>query len=179
MDIATDDEMRCMTMSKALSEAQVLKALDIPDFRHITKDKIMSFASLLDNIEPAVAKKALEQFPEFAQMTLETLQDYRGIVEKAQDNAAASGKQCLELYNEVVQALKACLNKENLPFEEKKYYIEKMMEVAKMAEAKDTEGKLFNWKILRCGATVVVIIIGIGATLLGGKSDLHLPWAKS
>lgn len=54
-----------------------------------------------------------------------------------------------------------------------------MMEVAKMAEAKDTEGKLFNWKILRCGATVVVIIIGIGATLLGGKSDLHLPWAKS
>ena len=105
-------------MSKQLSEVQVLKALDIPDFRHITKDKVMSFASMLNNMEPEVAQKALEQFPEFAHMALEALQDYKGIVEKAQDNAAASSKLCLELYNEVIQALKACLSKEDIPFEE-------------------------------------------------------------
>lgn len=166
-------------MSKQLSEVQVLKALDIPDFRHITKDKVMSFASMLNNMEPEVAQRALEQFPEFAHMALEALQDYKGIVEKAQDNAAASSKQCLELYNEVIQALKACLSKEDIPFEEKKYYIEKMMEVAKMAEAKDTEGKQFNWKIVGSAAAAVVVVLGIGASLHGGNSDFHLPSRKS
>ncbi len=166
-------------MSKQLSEVQVLNALNIPDFRHMTKEKVMSFASMLQDMEPEVAKKALEQFPEFARMALEALQDYKGIIEKAQDAASASSKQCLDLYQEVIQALKVCLSKEELPFEEKKYYIEKMMEVAKMAEVKDTEGKQFNWRLVGAGALAVITVIGIGASLLGGKSDFHLPGKKS
>lgn len=166
-------------MSKPLSETQVLKILDIPDFRHMTKDKVMSFASMLQNMEPDVAKKALEQFPQFANMALEALKDYKGVIEKAQDSASASGKQCLELYNEVIQALKTCLATEGLPFEEKQYYIEKMMEITKMAEAKDSEGKHFNWKIVGTAAAVVVFFIGAGASLLGGNSDFHLPGKKS
>lgn len=46
-----------------------------------------------------------------------------------------------DIYNEVVTALKSCLAKDDMPFEEKKYYIEKMVEIAKMAESKDTENK--------------------------------------
>jgi hypothetical protein len=69
-------------MSNFLTERQVLNQLDIPDFRHITKDKVMSFASMLQNMEPEVAKKALGQFPEFAKMTLEILREYKGVLEK-------------------------------------------------------------------------------------------------
>ena len=54
-----------------------------------------------------------------------------------------------------------------------------MMEVAKMAEAKDTEGKQFNWKIVGSAAAAVVVVLGIGASLLGGNSDFHLPSRKS
>ena len=57
-------------MGKQLTERQVLEKLDIPDFRHITKDKVMEFASMLNKMEPDVAKKAIEQFPEFARMAL-------------------------------------------------------------------------------------------------------------
>lgn len=63
-------------MSNQLTEREVLQQLNIPDFQHITKDKIMTFASMLQNMEPEVAKKALEQFPEFAKMALEVLKDY-------------------------------------------------------------------------------------------------------
>ena len=164
-------------MTRALSEQKVLEKLGIPDFRHMTKEKVMSFASMLQDMEPEVAQKALEQFPEFTRTALEALQDYKGIIEKAQDTASASSKQCLDLYQEVIQALKVCL-KEELPFEEKKYYIEKMMEVAKMAEAKDTEGKHFNWGLVGAGALVVITAISMGASLLGGKSDFHLPSKK-
>ena len=46
-------------MNRTLSEQKVLKKLDIPDFRHLTKDKIIAFASLLPQMDTEVAKKAL------------------------------------------------------------------------------------------------------------------------
>ena len=58
-------------MSKTLTEQKVLKKLGIPDFRHMTKDKVVRFASMLPKMNPEVAKKALEQFPEFAASTKE------------------------------------------------------------------------------------------------------------
>ena len=69
-------------MSKQLSEVEVLKQLDIPDFRHMTKDKVINFASMLQNMDPEVAKKAIEQFPEFAKMSLEAFKEYRTVLEK-------------------------------------------------------------------------------------------------
>jgi glycyl-tRNA synthetase alpha subunit len=165
-------------MSDRLTEREVLKQLDIPDFRHITKDKIMTFASMLQNMEPEVAKKALEQFPEFAKMTLEVLKEYKKVMEKTLDDNAASSKQCYDIYNEVVDALKSCLAKDDLPFEERKYYIEKMMEIAKMAESKDTENKGFNWKMISLGTFAVLTVVGITASILGGNTNIKLPKPK-
>ena len=49
-------------MDRPYTEIQVLKKLDIPDFRHLTKDKVIAFATMIPGMEPEVAKKALEQF---------------------------------------------------------------------------------------------------------------------
>ncbi|WP_156951394.1 hypothetical protein [Lacrimispora aerotolerans] len=46
-------------MSETITEQKVLNKLDIPDFRHMTKDKVMGFASMLPDMDPEVAKKAL------------------------------------------------------------------------------------------------------------------------
>lgn len=63
-------------MSKTLTEKQVLKKLGIPDFRHLSKEKVMKFATMLPHMDPEVAKKALEQFPEFSKTTKEMLVEY-------------------------------------------------------------------------------------------------------
>lgn len=165
-------------MSNQLTEQDVLQQLNIPDFRHITKDKVMTFASMLQNMEPEVAKKALEQFPEFAKMTLEVLKDYKGIMEKVLDENSEGSKRCFDIYNEVIEALKSCLSKEDLPFEEKKYYIDKMIEIAKMAENKDSEDKGFNWKVITMGTLAVFTAVGIGASILGGNTNIKLPKPK-
>ena len=60
-------------MSQTLTEQKVLKKLDIDDFRHLTKDKVITMASMLDRMNPEVAKKALEQFPDFAATAKEML----------------------------------------------------------------------------------------------------------
>lgn len=71
-----------------LTEKQVLKKLNIPDFRHLSKDKIMTFFSMLPNMDSEVAKKAIEQFPTYASTVKEIVSEYKGFLEKAfADNA--------------------------------------------------------------------------------------------
>jgi len=166
-------------MSTQLTEREVLYQLDIPDFRHMSKDKVMTFVSMLNSMEPEVAKKAIEQFPEFSRMALEALQDYKGVMEKSIDANSASSKQCFDIYNEIVSALKKCLERPDLPFEETKYYIEQMKEIAQMAEAKDSENKSFLWKALVLGALTVIAVVGTGITALGGNFDFDLPKINS
>lgn len=50
-------------MSKQLTEAQVLEKLNIPDFRHLSKDNVMSFASMIQDMDPEVAKKLWSNSP--------------------------------------------------------------------------------------------------------------------
>jgi len=165
-------------VSNLLTEQQVLNQLSIPNFRHITKDKVMTFASMLQSMEPEVAKKALEQFPDFAKMALEVMHDYKAILDRAFEDNSDSMKQCYEIYNTVLITLKSCVEKDDIVFDEKKYYLDKMMEIAKMAEIKDTENKKFNWKLVAGGAAVVLAVVGIGASILGGNTNIKLPKIK-
>lgn len=162
----------------ALTEQQVLQQLDIPDFRHMSKDKVMTFVSMLSNMEPEVAEKAIEQFPQFTKMALEALEDYKHVLDQALDQNSANTKRCYDIYNDILSTLRSCVSQENIPFEQKKYYFEKMKEIAQMASEKDSENKAFIWKIIEAAAGVVLIALVIGGTLLGGSSGFNLPGKK-
>ncbi|MBO5567322.1 MAG: hypothetical protein J5934_08910 [Succinivibrio sp.] len=56
------------------------------------------------------------------------------------------------------------------------YYIEKMMEIADMANEKNSEGKAFLWKVVAVASSVASVAIALGAAALtGGRLDLNLP----
>ena len=166
-------------MSKKLSEKDVLKKLDIQDFRDITKDKVMGFVSILPNMDTEVAKKAIEQFPEFIKFSTEAFKDYRGVLEKTLKANEESSKACFDMYEKVLSILEKCSLKEDISFEEKKYYFDKMFEIIQMVEKKDSENKAFYQKVINAGATVLVAIVGIGAAAIGVKSDINLPRPKN
>ena len=157
-------------MGKVLNEKEIKKQLNIKDFNAIPKEKVMQFVSMIPYMDPDVAKKAIEQFPNFAKVALGALQDYKGIMDKALDANDKEAQKCFEIYDKVVDALKACLQKENIPFEEKKYYIDMMMEIVRMADKKAAENKRFNWELIGMAAGVVVAVLGIGASILGGNA---------
>lgn len=46
-------------MKRTLSEQKVLKQLKIDNFRQLSKDTVMKFASSINQMDPEVAKKAL------------------------------------------------------------------------------------------------------------------------
>lgn len=161
-------------MKRMLTEKQVLKKLDIPDFRHLSKDKVMKFASMLPNMDPEVAKKALEQFPEFANTAKEMLVDYKLILEKGMESNEKSIVSCYDASKLIIDSLQKELEDEELEFEERKYIIDKMLEVSKMMNEKDTENKKFILGLSMIAGAVVTGVIGVAASVLGSNSQIEL-----
>lgn len=161
-------------MKRMLTEKQVLRKLNISDFRHLSKDKVMKFASMLPNMDPEVAKKALEQFPEFAKTTKEILVDYKQILEKGMESNDKSIMSCYDASKLIITSLQKELEKEDLTFEERTYIVDKMLEVSRMMNEKDTENKKFLLGLSMVAGVVVTSVIGVAASVLGSNSQVEL-----
>ena len=153
-------------MSRSLTETKVLRKLDIPDFRHLTKDKVVSFVSMLPQMDPDVAKHALEQFPAFAETSLAIvgcLKDSLGtIVSGNTENMAEFNARC----QEALTALEEELKREDLTDEGRKLVIGGIMGIIGVLSQKDSEDKEFRRGLFRDIAwPSLVVILCLGAPL--------------
>lgn len=157
-------------MKKQLTEKQVLKKLNIPDFRHLSKEKVIKFASMLPDMNPEVAKKALEQFPTFTSTMTALVKDYKSILDNIITSNDKSTQAVYETYNKVLDALQNQLDSNpDMPFEEKKYILSEMSVIAEKVDEKDTENKGFKIKIAIIGAAVVTFVGAAFAAVLGSN----------
>jgi len=155
-------------VSEVLTEAEVLKRLDIPNFRHMSKEKAMSFASMLPYMDSEVAKTALKQFPHFAQITVEVLACYKEVMGEILKTNAMSTQEFNKSCDDIIEALSGLL-KTKLGFRKKKFIIEKMMEVLEIkADAKQKNNEWLN-DVVKNMRTVAVSIVGIAGMILGIK----------
>jgi len=159
-------------MSRPLTEQQVLKKLKIEDFRHLTKDKVIAMASMLDKMDPEVAKKALEQFPDFANTMKEVLIQYKENLDTLLKENGDSIKAYYDSCDAILSSLQKELDREELSFDERKYVIDKMLEVNQMKGMKDTENKKFLVKLAMCGVAVVTVVAGTLAAVLGANTHI-------
>jgi hypothetical protein len=162
-------------MSRALTEKEVLHKLDIPDFRYLSKDKVMTFASMLTEMDPEVAKKALEQFPEFAKTVLEITKDYQATLEKAMLDNSQSVKVYYDACTTIIESLQKELENDHLTFEERMEISDKMIEISKMMGEKDTENKGYNIKVIAIIGVAAAAVVGGVAAVLGVNTNLNLP----
>ncbi len=152
-------------MANTLSEKQVLKKLHIPDFRHLSKKNVIHFASMLDKMDSEIAKKAIEQFPEFSKTLKEVLSDYKETINKGIESNNESMRFVHEAYSAVIASLQKELDKDNLSFDEKKYLLEKMEEIADKVNEADKNNKKFIAVLSTVAGGVALVL---GALLLGG-----------
>lgn len=165
-------------MNRQYNEIQVLKKLDIPDFRHLTKDKVMAFATMIPRMNPEVAKKALEQFPNFASTSFDIMKEYRNILEKLMEEDRENTQICYDMYNRVMEALEKILKEDDLSFEEKTYILGQMKDVADAVSQKDYEKANNRMKLIGIvsGVTAGVIAIlgaSIGVNLTTKQDDIY------
>lgn len=156
-------------MKRTLSEKRTLKKLGIPDFRHMTKDKIVEFVSMLPYMDREVAKKALEQFPAFKDLASEMVIQYRDIVERVFEENKTSQQAFYDACNNILASLSKELECESITREEREQIENKMIEVARMIGEKDSENKKFQFGVLKLVGGVCMGIM-LGAFSLLGSS---------
>lgn len=159
-------------MSRQLSEKQVLEMLGIPDFRHLSKDRIMFFTSALPQMEPQVAIAALQQVPHFADTSLEIMRIYKETVSQTlaedQENVQSFNASC----DMVLGLLETLSQNDDLSFEQKNELIDRMMAVLKMKSDKDTETKRFKFAVIGAVAVLGCFLTGAVLAALGGSSQI-------
>lgn len=158
---------------KQLTEQEVLEILDIPDFRHMSKDKVMKFASELPNMDPQVAKTALLQFPEFAATTRDVMSCFQEtmleVLKEDRGNVKSFNESC-----DVILALLASLAEQSdISFEQKEKIIDKMIAIVQLKGNKDTETKKFKYKLLALLTGLLSVLALALLASLGGKAELH------
>lgn len=138
-------------------EKDVLSLMQRTDFKNLSKNDIISFASKLGELRPEVAKELLAHYPEFVDLMKSTLTEYKSmldaiiesddeslkgyysIAEKEMDSAADSRKQFYDLVRQVQADCSKCLENPNLPPETIMEILNRETELAKMAAEKDKE----------------------------------------
>lgn len=159
-------------MSYTLDERMVLDKLGIEDFRHLTKDKIVQFSSLLPNMEPEVAKKALEQFPEFKNLAIEVVKNLKLSVDETLKSNNDTQKSFYDTCNRVIDDLNIHLTDDNLTPEQEQDIRNDILRVLDMMYNKDSENKAFLLKVLKTvGASAAVIALA-AVSLLGGNTSV-------
>lgn len=115
------------------------------------------------------------------------------IINKDMEHAAASRSDFIEFADKVRSDYSRCLDNPNLTHEEQKVLLESEMEILRMvsqketesryqeredvllADKKDNEKRMFSWKTIGTASTLLLLAVGIGSAMLGGKIDFKLP----
>lgn len=160
-------------MSRTLTEEQVLKKLGISDFRHMTKAKAIQFASMVPNMDPEVAKAAMEQFPAFKDLVMSMVNSYSNSLDQVLKDNSKSAQAFYDACASIIQSLREELSLGELTAKDRDRIEDKMIKVARMMADKDRENKGFLLQLLASLAALFGMIFAILSIFFpgGGKKS--------
>lgn len=138
-------------------ERETLNLMQRTNFKNLSKNDVISFASKLSELRPEVVKEMIDQYPEFVGLMKTALTEYKGMLDsiiasddesikeyysiasKEMDNAADSRKQFYDFVKQVQADYSKCLDNPNLSPEMIMEILNRQTELVKMASEKDSE----------------------------------------
>lgn len=149
-----------------MTEKQLLKKLDIPDWRHLSKDKIAVFANDFYKLDPEVAKAILAQFPKFSETSLELVNQLQTIFKESSSSVKDIDSQTLQNIQCTIERLQSDLP--NASDELKAKYIDAIVELVKQEREISESHKRFHLESLKTICqTIGIVAVGLGAGLGG------------
>lgn len=159
-------------MSRPLSEEKVLRQLKIDDFRHLSKDTVMRFASSIPKMDPEVAKKALEQFPNFVNAVKDGVVEYKEVAENVIKSGDKDHDRLMAMIDAENQQLIKMLDENELTLDEKFLIMDRLDKLQDKVSEANREMRMYRLKV----AGSVLAVIGVGilslASVLGGNSEI-------
>ena len=159
----------------SVAERRALELMKKENFRGISKDNVMQLVSILDKVDPEVAKTLIAQMPEVVRGVVENEKAYSAVLVKGIESADTNTASCFQTEDSIIGALQNEVGKDGVTFEQKQYYFERMEEAAIRKEKKDTEHKEMILSILKYGGEALAIGLIITAGIFIGKADIKLP----
>ena len=86
------------------NEKQILSLTERTDFRDISKNGVLSYASKLNELRPEVAQQVIAQFPELAKLIQSTMIEYKDILERIVASDDESRNQVYGIINKKVDS---------------------------------------------------------------------------
>ena len=144
-------------MEYTSEERDFLALTERTNFKNLSKNDVLSYASKLNELRPEVAKQVLAQYPEFVKVLQSSMTEYKGILadviasddksieqfyavtDKEMDAIDKSREQFYDFASKVHADLSKCLENPNLTPEEQKEIREQEMEILRMVNQKDSE----------------------------------------
>lgn len=154
-----------MKKSALLSESAVKDILGIDDFRHMTKDGAIEFVSLMSQMEPEVALKALEQFPDLAKTTISWANNFKDTMINAINVNTEESKQIFASLQPTLDLLNKQLEREDLSADDHRVIIECVCMIQDRFIHLHESNQKHNLKVLQMGLYALSIL---GFTLLAG-----------
>lgn len=162
-----------------LSEQDVLRELDVPTFRHITKDKLMSFAAMRQSMDPETARKAMEQVPNLTQAMTEILGDYSELAKQGLTSNDDHMRSYFAIAATTIDALQRKLDKPGLSVEERCAIMDRMLVVNEQVSGQVTEGQKFIHRGQIIFGSLFVICVGTLAVILGANTNIQIAKPKT
>jgi hypothetical protein len=150
-------------------EDELKNALQISSWKNLSKDKLVAFVSMMPDMDRELARKIIEQFPEFRRFAEGALD----VLAKRYDSALDHNRQSQDTFYQGTRELRSILagelDKDYLTRDEREFIIEKLMELSRMDAQKDSENKRFLDSMFGKVTVAAGVVVAAGAVILGGK----------
>lgn len=152
---------------KQISEEKMLKTLDIPDWRYMTKDKVLEFASQMYKLDPEVAKQAISQFPNFSEMGINIVATLKDSLTEICESDDKHMDKAYAINEKILDKLEAQLNRPFQSAKTRENIINAMIEVSNNINKLESDRRHFVSDGFKTVATAAVAVISVAGAILG------------
>lgn len=154
-------------MNEIITEREVLEKLDIPNFRHLSKDKVIAFSSMLPHMEYKVALKALDQYPEFASSLKSAFSDYKEVHKDILLKNHEGVMSYYEMCNSTIVVLNKMIETRKMSFRKTMRVVEEINKITSAVSDKEREDKEFHRDVMKTVGKVALAAMGLLAAAVG------------
>jgi len=155
---------------KYKNEDDVMQALKISDWNSVDKDSMLKFGAMLPEMDSLLAQKLIEQFPNFKELALGVLASAEASHNATLDSNDKSQNHVYEAWSDTRQILKGELKDKDLTWEQRKYIIDLLIDIAEKTSAKDSEAKEFLKNALVTTGKITLALVATALVFVSVKA---------
>ena len=159
-----------------MSEEAVKNFLHLKDFRNITKQDIILLTSNLHRMPPEIAKKCIEQFPDFANAATIMVNELSSFCAKAVDAGEAESLAIIDTYKTALEQLETILQDPDVSESERTILInaitqigQYLLDVKRLGVQEREHHVNVLARAVALGTSILGIAIGAGLAVKNGE----------